>query len=111
MDSQVLLSPLFVILIFSAVALGLYALGGVLAPRGQEHPGKRQPYACGEDIAPPEIQLSYQGFFHLALMFGVLHLSALVVSTLSSGAGPQRVALVYLGGIALSVFVLAWGEL
>jgi NADH:ubiquinone oxidoreductase subunit 3 (subunit A) len=110
MEVHVPSTPL-VVLVFSFIAVGLYRLGGALAPKGEDHPGKRQPYACGEDIAPAEIQLSYQGFFHLALMFSVLHLSALIVSTLSSGPGPQRVALVYLAGIALSVFVLAWGEL
>ncbi len=111
MSVQALLSPPIVVIVFAALVSGFYLLAGRLAPKGEEHPGKREPYACGEDVAPPEIQLSYQGFFHLALMFGVLHLSALVVSTLPAGAGPQRLAMLYLAGIAFSVFVLVWGEL
>ncbi len=111
MSEQTLLSPPMVVVVFAVVASVLYALGGRLAPKGEEQPGKRQPYACGEDIVPPEVQLGYQGFFHLALMFGVLHLSALVVSTLPSGTGPQRMAVLYLAGIAFSVLVLVWGEL
>ena len=111
MGEQTWLSPPLVVMVFGMVAGALYLLGGALAPRGEEHPGKRQPYACGEDIAPPEVLLSYQGFFHLALMFSVLHLSALVISTLPAGTGPHRIATLYVLGIAFSVFVLAWGEL
>ena len=99
------------VLVFTCVGCSLYWLGGRIAPKGEQRAGKRQPYACGEDLAPPDVQLSYQAFFHLALMFGVLHLSALVVSTLPVEAGPQRMAMLYLGGVAVSVFVLAWGEL
>jgi NADH:ubiquinone oxidoreductase subunit 3 (subunit A) len=111
MNEQVLLSPPIVIIVFAALASALYALGGRLAPQGEEHPGKRQPYACGEDIVPAEVQLSYEGFFHLALMFAVLHLSALVLSTLPAGTGPQRMAILYLAGVAFSVLVLVWGGL
>jgi NADH:ubiquinone oxidoreductase subunit 3 (subunit A) len=111
MGEQIWSSPLAVVVAFAVVASALYRLGGILAPKGEESPGKRQPYACGEDIAPAEIQMSYQGFFHLALMFSVLHMSALVISTLPAGTGLHRMAMVYLVGIAFSVFVLAWGEL
>ena len=110
MGEQVLLSPPIVVLVFTCVACALYWLGGAVAAKGEQNAGKRQPYACGEDLAHPEVQLSYQGFFHLALMFGVLHISALVVSTLPAGAGPQRAAVLYLAGIAVSAFVLVWGE-
>jgi len=111
MTEQMLLSPLVAMCIFLALACGLYWLGGVLAAPGEEHPGKHQPYACGEDILPPEAQLAYHAFFQMALMFGVLHLSALVVSTLPPRGVSHRIAVAYLVGIAISVFALTKGDL
>jgi len=107
---DMLLSPPVATCIFLALVYGLYRLGGTLAAKGEEHPGKHQPYACGEDLLPPEAQLSYHAFFQLALMFSLLHLATLVIATLPSGSVPHRVALVYLAGVGVSVLVLTKGE-
>jgi NADH:ubiquinone oxidoreductase subunit 3 (subunit A) len=107
---DVLLSPPVAGTISLILVLGLYWLGGALAARGEEHPGKHQPYACGEDLLPPEAQLAYHAFFQLALMFALLHLATLVVSTLPPGKEPHLVALAYLLGIVVSVLVLTKGE-
>ncbi|HIP96018.1 MAG TPA: hypothetical protein EYH32_02250 [Anaerolineae bacterium] len=111
MVEQMLLSPPVALCLFLALAYGLYRLGGALAAPGEEHPGKHQPYACGEDLLPPQAQLAYHAFFRLALMFGVLHLATLVVSTLPPGGASHRLATVYLVGIAISVFVLTKREM
>ena len=111
MVKDVLLSPPAAMCIFLALAYGLYRLGGALAAPGEEHPGKHQPYACGEDLLPPQAQLAYHAFFRLALMFAILHLATLVVSTLPPGGASHRIAVAYLVGIAISVFVLTKGEL
>ncbi len=105
-----LLSPPLAGALFLALVYGLYRLGGVLAARGEAHPGKHQPYACGEDLLPPEAQLAYHTFFQLALMFALLHLATLVVSTLSPGRASHRLALLYLLGIIVSVLVLTKEE-
>jgi NADH:ubiquinone oxidoreductase subunit 3 (subunit A) len=107
---DVLLSPPAAGCIFLALACGLYRLGGLLAAGGEEHADKYQPYACGEDLLPPEAQLTYHAFFQLALMFSLLHLATLVVSTLPQERASQRVALIYLLGIVASVFVLMKDE-
>jgi len=104
---DVLLSPPVVVCTFLALVYGLYRLGGALAAPGEEHPGKHQPYACGEDLVPPEARLAYHAFFRLALMFSMLHLAALVISTLPPGGTSHRIAVVYLLGIAVSAHVLA----
>jgi len=106
-----LLSPPVALCVFLALAYGLYRLGGALAAPGEEHPGKHQPYACGEDLLPPKAQLSYRVFYRLALMFGILHLATLVISTLPLGVTSHRIAMAYLVGIGISVFVLTKGEL
>jgi NADH:ubiquinone oxidoreductase subunit 3 (subunit A) len=106
MTRSILLSPPVAGCAFLALAYALYRLGGALAARGQDHPGKHRPYACGEDLLPPEAQLSYDAFFHLALMFALLHLASLVVATLPPGEASHRIALLYLLGIIVSVLVL-----
>ena len=108
---NILLSPPVAICAFLALAYGLYRLGGALAAPGEEHPGKRQPYACGEDLLPSWGQLTYHAFFWLALMFGILHLAALVLSTLPPEVVSHRVAMAYLVGVGISVFVLTKGVL
>jgi NADH:ubiquinone oxidoreductase subunit 3 (subunit A) len=107
---DVLSSPPAAGIIFLALAYALYWLGGKLAAKGDPHPGKRQPYACGEDLLPPEAQLTYHAFFQLALMFALLHLATVVISTLPASRTSHRVALVYLFGIVVSVLVLTKGE-
>lgn len=108
---NILFSPLFALGIFLALAYGLYRLGGRLAARGEDHPGKHQPYACGEDLGLSQAQLSYHAFFKLALMFGILHLATLVVATLPASGTSRRLATLYLLGIGISVMVLTEGEL
>ncbi|MEA3407927.1 MAG: hypothetical protein U9R48_07600 [Chloroflexota bacterium] len=114
MIERILLSPPAVLLVFSGLAYGFYLLGGKMAAPGQEHEGKHLPYACGEDLLLPEIQLGYHAFFRLALFFGLLHLAALVVATLPPAASTStshRIAVAYLMGIGISVFVLTQREL
>ena len=108
---NVLLSPPVVIGASIALVYGLYRLGGKIAARGPEAPGKHQPYACGEEVVPPRAQLAYHAFLRLALMFGILHLAALVLSTLPFEVVSHRLALVYLVGIGIGVVTLTEGEL
>jgi hypothetical protein len=108
---DVLFSPPVALVVFMALAYGLYRLGGRIAAQGQDHPGKHQPYACGEDLGLSQVQLTYHAFFKLALMFGILHLASLVIATLPAGGTSRRLATLYLVGIGISVLVLTDGEL
>jgi NADH:ubiquinone oxidoreductase subunit 3 (subunit A) len=110
MIRRVLLSAPVAGLVFFALAYGLYRLSGLLSAHGEEGGGKRQPYACGEDLLPPEGQLTYHAFFQLALMFGLLHLATVVISTLPVSGASRPIALVYLGSIVVSVLVLTGSE-
>lgn len=103
---NLLLSPPVAFAIFGALAYGFYRLGGMIAARGEASLGKHQPYACGENLPPPEAQLSYHAFFKLALMFGILHLATLVIATLPAGGFSRRLATLYLVGVGVSVYVL-----
>ncbi len=106
-----LLSPPFVVGAFIGLAYALYRLGGGLAARGRDAPGKHQPYACGEEIPPPKAQLAYHTFFRLALMFGILHLATIVVSTLPFETVSHRLAVGYVVAIGIGVLSLTEGEL
>ena len=111
MIKDILLSPPVAACIFLALAYGLYRLGGVLAAPGEDHPGKYKPYASGEDLPLPRAQLAYHDFFHLALMFAILHLATLVVTTLPPEGASHRIAVAYLVGVGISVLVLTKREL
>jgi len=102
----ILLSPPVVMLIYVGVGYGLYRLGRAWAAHGADHPGKEEPYACGEDLRPGPIKLSYHAFFRLALMFSVLHLATLTISTLPGRPSFRPLGLIYLMGIGVSVLVL-----
>ena len=108
----ILLSPPVALILFLGLAYGLYRLGGRVAAAGEESTERRKPYTGGEDVPPPERRLSYHAFFRLALMFSVLHLATLTVSTLPGTNSFQPIGLIYLVGIAISVLVLVQeGEL
>lgn len=108
--SNLLVSPMAAFVVFLGLALALYWLGGRVAATSPDSEGKHQPYASGEDLVPRRSRVAYHSFFRLALIFGILHLATLVISTVPQGGMTHRPALLYLGAIAISVFVLTKGE-
>ena len=107
---NVWLSPPVALLIFFTLAYGIYRLGGVLQAAGEDEPDKYLPYTGGEPHVPTPDLLGYHGFFRLALLFGILHVATLVLSTLPRNVQSRRTALVYAVGIAISVLVLTEEE-
>jgi len=110
MPADWLASPPIALVIFVALTGGLYWLSGRWAARSEDSPGKHKPYACGEDIVPGEVRLSYHGFFRLALMFAVVHMATLLLATLPKTVDVRFVATAYLIGIAICVDVLVREE-
>ena len=105
-----LLTPPIMMAFFLGISFLLYWLGGRISARSEETPGKHEPYACGEDLTPPKVQLSYHAFFRLALMFGILHVTALVLTTLPMESTSHRIALIYMAAVGISVYVLTGSE-
>jgi NADH:ubiquinone oxidoreductase subunit 3 (subunit A) len=102
---KILLSPPVVFAVAFGVGLMLYWLGRAMAPKLNMTPGKGSPYACGEDAPMQKAQVGYRLFYSLAIFFTVMHVAALVVTTLP--AGPIAVlGMVYLAVITLAVFAL-----
>ena len=74
---------------------------------GEHHDDKHLAYTGGETVPPPTGgRLSYHAFFRLALLFGILHVATLVLSTLPVAVRPRKTALAYTVAIAISVFIL-----
>jgi NADH:ubiquinone oxidoreductase subunit 3 (subunit A) len=111
MIGRILLSPPAAFAVFLLLAYGLYRLGGRIAAPGEHHEDKHLAYTGGETVSPPTTsRISYHAFFRLALLFAILHVATLVLSTLPGGVGSRRAASVYAVGIAISVLVLAKEE-
>ena len=109
MSQSLWFNPVIMFGLFLGLAYALYAWSGRIAASSEESPGKHEPYASGEDLPLPKTQQAYHAFFWLALLFGILHLATLVVSTLPPGGAAKRTALAYLLALAVSVFVLTKG--
>jgi len=101
-----LLSPPVVMVVFVLLVVALYKTAGALQDRSPETPGKHEAYACGEDVVLPEAQPAYHTFFRLALMFGILHVATLVLSTLPAHVSTPVLAVAYVVGVAIGVAVL-----
>jgi NADH:ubiquinone oxidoreductase subunit 3 (subunit A) len=111
MLNNVWLSPPVAFMIFFGLTYGLYKLGGWIAASGEHHEDKHLAYTGGEAVPPPTTgRFSYHVFFRLALLFAILHVATLVLSTLPGGISARRAASVYAVGIAISVLVLVRGE-
>jgi len=108
MQMNYLLSPPIAFLIIFAAAVGFSALLSRLAFRGGvDTPWKYKPYACGEDIASHMIQPDYAQFLPFAFFFTILHVVALIVTTVP--VETQRtlvIAIAYLVGAVVGLTVL-----
>ncbi|MEE4194772.1 MAG: hypothetical protein V2J07_06215 [Anaerolineae bacterium] len=102
-----LLNPVFVFLFFLSLITGGYLVLLRFTDKGQPHPSKHQPYTGGQDFPTPDVQLSYQAFFRIGLLFGILHVTALVLSLLPLEWAQHQIGLLYLVGITISAYVLA----
>ena len=107
---RILLSPPIVFVIALGIGLLLYRLGRGMAPRTNMTAAKGAPYACGEDVPMQKAQISYKMFFSLAIFFTVMHVAALVVTTLPAGGLPAIMGILYLSVIVLSIFALVTRE-
>ncbi len=70
----------------------------------------RKAYASGEDVKQHRVQPDYGQFFPFAFFFTILHVVALIAATAQTGtAGALAVALLYVAGAMLGLFILFRG--
>lgn len=101
------LSPPLAFLVTLAASALFYAGMGRLsfrAPRGQE--ASTKPYACGED-SNVMVRPDYSQVFPFAFYFTILHVVALMATTLpDTRSGTLGIAVVYVLGAVIGLFVL-----
>ncbi len=101
-----LLSPPAAFLIILAVAVGFFGVLSRLALRKGRTGAGAKPYACGEETPDQKVQPDYAQFFPFAFFFTILHVVALMTTTMQVGTvATLGIALIYvLGGfVGLSV--------
>ncbi|MBM3137773.1 MAG: hypothetical protein FJZ98_06250 [Chloroflexi bacterium] len=103
---ELLTSPVFVFMLFMGAGGAILYLGSIISHQGKNSVGKHTHYACGEELPKPELDLKYDAFYRLALLFGICHIIALIVSTIPVGYSGRIFPLIYLVGALLSLAIL-----
>lgn len=107
MNLSVLLSPPVTFIIYFVVVTLGYIFIQRYSAKGLDHPEKHLPYSGGQKLPPVEVRLSYENFFRIGLLFGIVHVAVLVLATLPIMFEFHWVGLIYLIGISISAVVLA----
>lgn len=99
-------SPPILFLIFISLGGIILGVGKWISAKGTENPAKFIHYSCGEDLETPHLELTYHAFFRLALLFGILHIVALVISTIPVEMDMKLLSIIYIVGTAVSILIL-----
>jgi NADH:ubiquinone oxidoreductase subunit 3 (subunit A) len=102
-----ILTPLAVLGVFSAIACLIYWAAGRVSPRVAQSEDKLMAYASGENIEGTKAAQTYS-LFHVAFIFTVFHVAVILLALLPD-SDDALVALVFLGGLAISAFALVTG--
>jgi len=108
MSYNLWLAPPIAFLILLAAIIALSALLSKMEFK-PKNPAKgfTKAYASGEDIPSHMIQPDYSQFFPFAFFFTILHVVALMVTTVPTGnMGTFVIAVVYIIGAITGLFVL-----
>jgi len=99
-------SPPILFAIFISLGGLMLGVGKLISAKGTENPAKFIHYSCGEDLDTPHLELNYHAFFRLALLFGILHIVTLVISTIPVEADIKILSITYILGAAVSMLIL-----
>ncbi|MDD5156160.1 MAG: hypothetical protein PHF11_06760 [Candidatus Omnitrophica bacterium] len=108
MAEEIIFSPPLAFIIIFVAASGLLRLCSHYAFRkDKDPPGATKAYACGEDFQEHMIQPDYSQFFPFAFFFTMLHVVALVITTVSvENAETFAIAAVYVAGAIIGLIIL-----
>jgi len=105
MNNFLLLPPVVFIIILAVVMLQAKLMSKIAA-HGKETSGKRQPYACGEDLGEPRVQPDYSQFFSFAFFFTIMHVVVLMVATAPVDFYADIMADMYIVAAIVSLMIL-----
>lgn len=101
---SILLAPPLAFLIMLACSLVLSRVSNAFSVQGTPSPGKTKAYACGEDLSVNQARPDYSEFFPFAFFFTIMHVVALIVTTVP--AGTYGLPLLYLAVAVLALLIL-----
>ncbi len=84
--TSLFLSPPIAFILLLISALVDFWLLGIIVTKGSERKGKNKPYACGEDVEHHRLQPDYGQFFSFAFFFTIMHVVAMIITTVPSGS-------------------------
>lgn len=107
MGSILLTPPVGFLIILATVLLFTYALSAISLKRKVRGEGQDKSYACGEDVQTNLMQPDYSQFFPFAFFFTVLHVVALMISTIPvTNSGSIAIAVLYIAGALVGLIIL-----
>ena len=107
MDKLILTPPVAFIIVLVAVFIFAKALSALSFRKRVIPNGERKSYACGEDVPSHLMQPDYEEFFPFAFFFTILHVVALVITTMPIATmGTFTLALVYVSGAVISLVIV-----
>jgi NADH:ubiquinone oxidoreductase subunit 3 (subunit A) len=104
MSPAEILNPVVVFMVYLGMGMLLYLAGTRLAPPLRDAGWKLSPYACGEVAPVKKVRPNYN-FYHVAYLFTILHVGALVTCT-SFGITTYSLPLIYLSLVMFGMAVL-----
>ena len=100
-------TPLVIFGIFFLISLSIYRLGKKHSPKVPQSDDKLMGYASGENVEATKFVQSYN-LFHVAFIFTIFHVAVLLLALIPDSTDAIY-ALVFLGGLVFSAFVLVTG--
>jgi NADH:ubiquinone oxidoreductase subunit 3 (subunit A) len=104
MSSQLLLAPPIAFIVVLLFSFFVSNFSKMFAAKGTESAGKNRPYACGEDTVLNKLQPDFTQFFHIAFFFTIMHVFALIISSVPYGF--SSITIVYLLVALLALVIL-----
>ena len=106
-ENNILTPPIAFIIVLAVTVLmsGLLSKLSFRAKKGED--ASTTSYSCGEEGLTPLIQPDYSQFFPFAFFFTILHVTALIITTIPMETlGSLSIAIVYLAGAMTALFIL-----
>lgn len=105
-EFSIMAPPVAFAVVFAAVCVLTWGLSR-LAYRGESSPHAGDPYSCGEQLPSHMIQPDYGQFLPFAVFFTILHVMALVATTVPvASTGAFVMAVVYMMCAMVGLYVI-----
>ena len=106
-DKNIIIPPVaFIIVLVATILLSdLLSKLSFKAKKGED--ASKESYSCGEEGLTPFIQPDYAQFFPFAFFFTILHVTALIITTVPvETLESLSIAVLYLAGAMTALFIL-----